>query len=279
MKQLVVLLLVLLIGLNGCFADREMSDNPFRMESAVIAVNDGETITVQYLYHDQGYIQQEIQQINGEHNYTIYFEYDAWGNTIRETTCFADGTQLNVEHFLTLDDAHRTIYSENYSNTELTDCVEITYDKKGNQVALSSTIVRNGKDEIIDSQMTYDKQGNLIKKEVCWSNDPSKGGTTTYCYDKGHLTREEYYAPSGWLKSYIEYSYDEAEHIQTAMEYNSNGTLQSKTVIRSDEYGNVLHYAYYSHTGKIPGSGDDIADRIATYTYEPIAQTADGHDK
>ena len=68
----------------------------------------------------------------------------------------------------------------------------------------------------------------------------------------------------------MDYTYDESGLVETAMEYNKNGTLQSKTITTYDEYKNILRQEYYSHTGKIPGSGDDTPDRIHTCTYEKI---------
>ena len=268
MKRLFLLMCILLICMNGCFENKDEPENPFRIKTATAELYDQDTIVIQYHYDEQGFILQEDQITNGECDCTTYYEYDAWGNTVCETTVYADGSERKVEHFYILDEENRIIYKENYSDTELTDLLEITYDKKGNQIEQISTIVRQGKDQIINSQMSYDRQGNLIKREIRWSNDPSKGGTTLYSYENNRLAREESQAPAGWIKSYIEYSYDNSGLIQTAMEYNGYGSLQSKTIITHDEYENVLRYEYYSHTGRIPGSGDEIADRVVTNTYE-----------
>lgn len=269
MRHLVIFICLILICLNGCAGNKDVQENPLRIKSAVVEI-DGEETFIQYQYNDKGILQQETETVNGEHHYSVSYEYDSFGNTIRKTTLYSDGTTSITEYFLTLDEENRVIYRETYFDTELTDCFKITYDKKGNEINHTSTIIKPGKDQVVTSEMTYDSHENLTKKVVQWSNDPSRGGTTTYFYDKGRLTREEFQAPAGWVKSYIEYSYDDSGLIQTAMEYNGNGSLQSKTVTMFDEYGNILRYEYYRHSSDIPGSGDDIADRIVVNTYEKI---------
>lgn len=270
MKRMIVFLCVILTFLIGCDSQRATPANPFQLKTAVIEMESEDTITIQYHYNAEGFIQQEDHSVNGEHDSTICYDYDAWGNKVRENIQYADGSEFTVEHFITLDENNRIKYEEKYSDTELTDIREISYDQNGNQISLINTIIKPGKDQLINSKMTYDRKGNLIKRVIQLSNDPSMGGTTLYDYEKGRLIREEHFAPAGWTKSYIEYSYDDSGFIQTAMEYNGNGSLQSKTVITCDEYGNELLYEYYSHTGKLPGSGDNIADKVCTYTYEFI---------
>lgn len=268
MKRIAFLICILMICMNGCFKSKDIPENPLRIKTSMTELYDQDTIILQYHYDEHGFLQQEDQITNGEHDSTTYYEYDAWGNAVRETTQYADGSERKVEHFYVLDEENRIIYKENYSNTELTDLLEITYDKNGNQIELISTIVRQGKDQIVTSQMSYDREGKLKKKEMHWSDDPSKGGTTIYSYKNNRLVLEESQAPAGWVKSHIAYSYDDSGLIQTAMEYNGYGSLQSKTIIIHDEYRNVLRYEYYSHSGRIPGSGDEIADRVVTNTYE-----------
>lgn len=270
MKRFVFLFFVSLLCFSGCSLNKDESVNPLRIETSVIECSGEETSTIQYQYNEQGFIQQEVKTVNGEPEYTISYEYDEWGNTIREFFLHSDGSNSTTEYFYTLDKEHRPVYREAYFDTELNDCLEITYDNKGREIHYKSTIIRPGKDESITSEMTYDRNGRLTKKDVKWSNDPSNGGVSLYHYEKDRLIREDFHAPAGWLKNYIIYSYDDTGLIQTAMEYNGNGSLQSKTITAFDEYSNILHYEYYRYSRDIPGSGDDIADRIVTNTYEEI---------
>lgn len=271
MKRLAMLICTALFCLNGCTFHEETPVNPFRIQTSVTEFSDADTFCIQYHYDSQGMLHMEEQTVNGVWDRSITYEYDSWGNSVREFYRYSDNQESIAEHFLTLDDNHRVVCRENYYDTEMKDSHEIAYDKKGNQIAIISTLVQSGRDETIRSEMQYDRYNRLVKKEVQWQNDPSKGGTTTYCYEKDRLTREEFYAPAGWLKSYIEYSYDDSGLIQTANEYNGNGTLQSKTIITYDAYGNVLQNVYYRYTDKSPDSTDEVAYRITTCTYERIA--------
>lgn len=269
----IMLYLLLALFLFGCGSSATKPENPFRIVQAhTVWFDSNEISEIHYNYDERGLLAIEEFITDGKTDCTCSYEYDEWGNVILEKWDYDDGSSSVAEHSLTLDDNFQIVYRQTNENGEIKVQEEIEYDRHGNQTAIiGKTYI--GKDfKIIERTMRCDAMGNLVERVVQWHNDPSMGGTNTYQYDNGILIREEFYTTAGWMKSYIVYSYDQSGLIQTAMEYNKNDSLQSKTIITYDEYGNILREEYYSHTGKLPGSGDEIADRITTCTYEEIGR-------
>lgn len=267
----IMLYLLLALFLFGCGSSSKKPENPFRIaQSRTVMVDLNEISEIIYFYDEHGLLEKEKCISDGKLNCICSYEYDEWGNVILEKWDYDDGSSSVAEHILTFDENNRIVYRDTKENGELKASEEIEYDRHGNQTSAIEKI-HIGKDfKICDRKMRYDAAGNIVERIVQWSNDPSLGGTTTFQYDKDQLVREEFYTTAGWMKSYVVYSYDQSGLIQTAMEYNKNDSLQSKTITTYDEYGNILKQEYYSHTGKLPGSGDEIADRVTTCTYEEI---------
>ena len=262
---------VLVLVLCGCSSENKKPENPLRIKRAsYITVDLNEINETNYTYDDLGLLVKEESFTDGNWNCVCTYEYDQWGNIILQKWDYDDGTTCVREYILTIDANSHIVKRQTYENGEIKAIEEMEYDRQGNLVtSIGKNYIGEGY-KIVERKMKYDSYGNLLESVVKWSNDPSMGGTTTYQYEKDQLIREECYAAAGWLKSYIVYSYDESGLTQTAMEYNKNDSLQSKTITTYDKYGNILKQEYYSHTGKISGSGDEIADRILTCTYEKL---------
>lgn len=270
MKRFYVTCLASLLMLTGCSFGKTEIDNPLRIKSSRTEIPESDTIIESvYTYNDKGNLDKIEDFRDGRSDCVLTFEYDSLGNIIRKCWVYGDGNRSTVEYILTINDNHQIVDQETITDGNKKEIQEFTYDKYGNTIEINNIHYSGTNTNVINSKYEYDRNGNIIKREILWDNDPSMGGTTTYHYENGCLIHEELLATAGWCKSYIDYSYDESGLIQTAMEYNGKGSLQSKTVTTYDQYGNVLRWEYYSHTGIISGSGDDIADQILICSYEP----------
>ena len=273
MKRFILLACAALLCLSGCASQTEPPENPCRLKVHVQEnTNSGHKWEFHYTYNDQGHLAGIQEYTNGEPGVLWTYEYDDWGNILRETTEETDGTVCVTEHTLTLDDAHRVLYDETFSGGVLTAITEAAYDKDGNQTMLNINRIGSldGADLVSYVDCTYDSKGNLIQETVRWSNDAASGGISTYIYQNDRLVRMEYRSHDGTLNYFNKYSYDETGLIRTAMQYEADKTLSGKTITTFDEYGNELRSETYRYQEGIPGGDDDAVDRITTYTYESI---------
>lgn len=255
----------------GC-GQRKEAENPYRIKTQILEQyweNEIKTIRTEYIYEEHGWLA-ELQTFDGEELwYTRSFTLDKQGNDHGSEAIYADGS-WNGERGLTFDDQGRMLTSESYQNEEVNATSEYGYGKDGKitKLYINRIGALNGEDlkSFVDS--TYDREGNLIRQDIRW--EPS--GTEEqilYIYEKDRLLRTETYT-SDKLNYYTDYTYDENGRIQTAMEYQADGTPKTKHVTSLDEYGNalvVVAYAYASELSRF-GETDEEPDSRTVYVYE-----------
>lgn len=278
MRRLLLFVCTILVCLTGCTGQTDPPKNPYRLKiHAQEDTNSGHKWEMHYSYNSQGHTDQIQELSNGTAGFLLTFEYDDWGNILRQTTKEPDGTLRTEEHDLTLDADHRVIYDETFYAGILIATTEAAYDKDGNQIMQNINRIGSldGEDIISYVDRIYDEKGNLLQERARWSHNADSGGISTYTYRKDQIVWMEYRGHDGKLNYFIEYSYDETGLIQTAMQYDADNVLFAKTVTTFDEYGNELQSEYYRYMQGIPGGDDDMVDRIITYTYEPVSHTAE----
>lgn len=273
MKKRLLVLLALLMLLPGC--GKPEPENPYRLKTTTIEYYDREQETTVWefenTYDENNRLVEKQEYQNSVADTRIVYDHDAYGNILRTTHIYPDGTQDVAEDKLTLDDQHRIIYSESTWNGEPQAITEFTYNKDGQVTKLYINRIRalNGQDMKSFVDRTYDRKGRLIREDTRWEPDNNSSGYTLYTYEKGRLVRAEAYVADR-LDSYTEYTYDETGLIRTAINYEADGIKESKRITTYDEYGNELEsvaYAYASERIRY-GEADENPDSRTTYVYE-----------
>ena len=268
-----LLAFVLLLSLTACVQE-EKGENPYRLKTHTIDLYRGGEFSSQmkfdYTFDDQGYLSQIIYYLDGEVADTQTYTTDEYGNIVKTVRETSDGAVFTEENKLTLDDEHRIIRSETYSDKILRAITEMEYDWQGRQTLLKieRINVHEGEDLTSWVESTYDSDGNVIREDTRWSD--GNGGRTTYEYKNGKLVRSENYDKENKLTAWTEYAYDDTGLVQTAQTYQTNGLPCSKTISTFDEYGNLLRSETYAGWDPVTEENDDLVDRIVTQIYEPV---------
>jgi antitoxin component YwqK of YwqJK toxin-antitoxin module len=99
----------------------------------------------------------------------------------------------------------------------------------------------------------YDKNGNLIKKGIYYSNKnlAEYEFVHTFSYDdKGNHIETIEKNLKGEVKSIDKYKIEKGL-ITESVEYNPNGEITNKTIFKYDNYGNWIEVVFYDESGKI----------------------------
>jgi len=275
MKKRTALLLTILLlaSLTACVQEKP-AENPYRLKTHTIDLYRGGEHSSQmkfdYTYDGQGYLSQIVYYLNGDIADTQTYTTDEYGNIAKTVRENADGTVFTEENKLTLDDEHRIIRSETYSDKILSAITEMEYDWQGRQTLLKikRIAVHEGEDLTSQVESTYDSDGNVIREDTRWSD--GNGGYTTHEYKKGKLIRSENYDNQDKLTAWTEYAYDKTGLVQTAQNYQTSGIPGSKTISTFDEFGNLLRSETYAGWDPVTEENDNLVDRIVTQIYEPI---------
>lgn len=275
MKKWAALLLAvfLLASLTAC-AQEEKPENPCRLKTHTIDLYRGGEFSSQmkfdYTYNEQGYLSHIVYYLDGVIADTHTYTTDEYGNIVKTVRETSDGAVFTEENKLTLDDEHRIIRSETYSDKILSAITEMEYDWQGRQTLLKIERIDVQEGENLTSwvESTYDSDGNVIREDTRWSD--GNGGYTTHEYKKGKLVRSENYDNQDKLTAWTEYAYDNTGLVQTAQTHQTSGIPGSKTISTFDEYGNLLRSETYAGWDPVTEESDDLVDRIVTQVYEPI---------
>ena len=269
-RKLIIILLIAVL-LCGC-GKTEKAENPYRIKTQILEQyweNETKTIRTEYLYNENSQLT-ELHTFNGEELwYTRSFTLDKQGNDHGSEAIYADGSR-NGERGLTFDGQGRMLTSESYQNEEVNATSEYGYGKDGQITKLYINRIGaiNGEDlkSFVDS--TYDQKGKLIRQDIRWEPSGTKEHTL-YIYEKDRLLRTENYTFEA-LNYYTDYTYDETGRIQTAMEYQADGTPQTKHVTTLDEYGNALEVVAYAYASELArfGETDEEPDSRTVNVYE-----------
>ncbi len=267
-RKCLFLLLGLVLSLNLAACAKAEPENPYRLKTksyiTYYDAEDEETI-FSYFYDEQNRVIRS-EKSNGD---VTTHTYDNYGNLIRSETHGPSGTDVTTEYILTLDKKHRPIRSEFYWNSVHRSTTVYTYNSQGHETQLD--ISRYTEDTTICSQVIreYDRQGNLLREETIYSDGSSY---TIYEYENGHLCRTASYGAADDLQSYTAILWDEATQTQTQKSYLGDGTNGGHFIRYYDEFGNCLKEKFYAGPNDPLGGGDDVLDRMVTYTYERIPE-------
>lgn len=274
-RKLTVLFLIAVL-LCGC-GKTEKAENPYRIKTQILETyrqDKTKTIRTEYIYDENGWLT-KLQTFDEEELwYTRSFTLDEHGNDHGSEVVYADGSR-NEERGLTFDDQGRMLTSESYQNEEVTATTEYGYGEDGQIIKLYINRIGalNGQDlnSFVDS--TYDQKGNLIRQDIRWEPSGTKEHTL-YIYEKDKLLRTETYTFEE-LNYYTDYTYDETGRIQTAMEFQADGTPQTKHVTTLDEYGNALEVVAYAYASELArfGETDEEPDSRTVNIYELKEET------
>lgn len=259
--------------LCGCGKAQE-PENPYRIKSQTYETyQDGEAIPWRFenIYDENGYLVEVQEYENDVLDTKTLYEYDAYGNIIRTTSIQPDGTQNVGEDTLALDEQHRVVYSESTWNGEPKATTQYGYNADGQitKLYINRIGALNAEDWKSFVDRTYDRKGRLTREDTRWEPDNNDSSYTLYHYEKDRLLRTETYKSEA-LDTYTDYTYDESGLVQTAIAFDSDGTLRSKHITTFDEYGNqleVVAHAYYSDLIR-KGEMDEEPDSRTTYVYE-----------
>lgn len=273
-----ILAMILILSISACSAETDKAENPYRLQSYTgETYRNGEvtyTFRVEYFYDGHGWLSQAVHSDNQEKVTTTHYTYDEYGNLLSMTDIRTDGTQAVMESTLTLDEEHRVIRSEEYWDGDFIAVWEYAYDKNGNQTMLNINRIGalEGEDWISYTNMTYDRDGNMIREDVRWE-PTGDSNYILYTYKDNKLVKSTTYTLTDALKSHTDYTYDETGLIQTAVTYDASGTATWKNITTSDEYGNVLEEKSFRYNDHLPGGDDEEMDGRYIYTYELIEPT------
>lgn len=257
----IAIILCLSLG-TGC-SSQEVKKNPYRIASVRTELYRNGSVssvyTSDYTYDSFG-LSQILSYEDGVLTVSSYYTCDENGLILASKAVRADGSESSIAYNMTLDQAGRPVYREEYRDGQLEAVWEYSYDEDGHVTTEKSTRYENGQQSgTVHVLSDYDRRGNIVRKMT----RPSHGSGTDvlYLYSSGRLTREETYTESGDLHSYIAYTYDETGLVVTRSYCDSDDTLLNRTVTTYDEYGNTLSVVAYM--------GDDgQPERTVTYTYE-----------
>jgi len=231
MKKMLILALSATLSLSfwGCSQKAEDPENPFRpvsyqnefFENGVLTSHD----RTEYHYNEQGFQTEGLMYENGVLMTTKQYEHDAFGNILRVTSTSEDGTTVHDIN-LTLDDQNRVLRSEESVDGVLSYIMEYTYDKNGNVLTETYTVMDNGvEDHVRHREMTYNRKGELIR-EILRSQD---GTYTRYDYEDGKEVKASRYDSSDELLSYREFTYSEAGQLIQESSYTCERNGDSRT--------------------------------------------------
>jgi len=272
-RKLFLLLAAAVFLLCGCGKPKE-PENPYRLKSQTYETYHDEVAFLwrfENVYDEKGWLVEQLEYENDVPDTKTLYEHDAYGNIIRTTSIQPDGTQNVGEEKLTLDEQHRVVYSESTWNGEATGITEYGYNDAGQitKLYINRIGALNEEDWKSFVDRTFDRKGRLTREDTRWEPDNNASSYTLYHYEKDNLLRTETYKGEE-LDNYTDYTYDETGRIQTAISYESDGTLRSKHITTFDEYGNqleVVAYAYASELARF-GQTDEEPDSRTTYIYE-----------
>ena len=273
MKKFTILLCAaLLLTLPACAAKQEEQENPYRIQTITfeyfIRPNSPSSQVYDYSYNETGDIITMTVSSDGNLVDITTYEQDEFGNVFR-TTVERDGEKFVEDHVLTLDEQHRITFCEDYQDGELTATHENAYDNNGNQTMLNIVRMEDGEPQLTSwMDMTYDKNGNIIRDDVRWSD--GKANYTLYEYENERLMRKECYNSHDFMTSYTIYSYDETGLEITSVSYDPNDTPTYKNISIFDEYDNLLSAEYFWYNEST--STFELVQK-RTCTYEPIPTT------
>lgn len=259
--------------LCGC-EKAEEPENPYWLKSQTYETYHDEVAFLwrfENVYDEKGWLAEQLEYENDVPDTKTLYEHDAYGNIVRTTTIQPDGTQDVAEDKLTLDEQHRVVCSESTWNREPTGITEYGYNDAGQitRLYINRIGALNEEDWKSFVDRTYDRKGRLIREDTRWEPDHNDSSYTLYHYEKDDLLRTETYKGEE-LDNYTDYTYDETGRIQTAISYESDGTLRSKHITTFDEYGNKLEVVSYAYASELIRSGmtDEEPDSRTTYVYE-----------
>jgi len=274
MRKPVLLMVVLLILLTGCFTKEEAvptfimtENNQEFLEDGVIIGTDNHT----YTYNEDGLVIYSERHQDGSLFSTTTWEYDDFGNPIKITTEANDFVEI-LEYKNTLDKDGRILRQETYSNGDLLSLDEYFYDGSGNELTHEYNFFSEN-EEVSDWRMytkSYNWKGELTQQTLHWNfNDEYiiwdyenelcvrqtsyENGTEKIIeywintYDeKGNQIQESRYDAENNLEFRTEYTWDDTGKVQTKMNYDADGTPRNHfDVFTYDEYGNQIMQERY----------------------------------
>ena len=273
MRKVTCMLLAVLLLLSGC-GKTDVPENPYRLKTVIHETpRDGNAFLwrFEYSYDPEDRVVEVLEYENDVPDMKTLYEHDTYGNIIRTISIQPDGTQNVSEETLTLDEQHRVVYSESTWNGEPKATTEYGYNDDGQitRLYINRIGALNGEDMKSFVDRTYDRKGRLIREDTRWEPHGDNTSYTLYHYEQDRLLRTETFKAEE-LDSYSDYTYDETGLIQTAISYESDGTLRSKHVTTFDEYGNQLEVVSYAYASELIRSGmtDLEPDSQITYIYE-----------
>ena len=231
MKKLLTLTLsaALCLSFLGCSQKAEEPENPYRPVSYQNEYYDNGSLTslnhTEYRYNEQGFQTEALMFENGVLTTTKQYEHDALGNVLRVTSISEDAAEVHDINY-TLDDRNRVLKMEESVDGVLSYIMEYTYDKNGNVLAETYTVMDNGvEDHVRHREMTYNRKGELIR-EIFRNED---GTYTRYDYEDGKKAKVSSYDSSDELLSYWEFTYNEAGQLIQESSYTCERDGDSRT--------------------------------------------------
>mgnify|MGYP003301391835 CR=1 FL=1 len=274
MKKWTVILLTVILLFSFAACSKADEPNPYRVKTRTSETYENGRITYyrysQYFYDENGYLSHQKDYSDNTPQFTHIYERDAYGNLLTTITLDNNNQETRESHILTLDEDHRVIRDESSYGA----ITEYAYDENGNQTMLNINRVGalDGQDLVSYLNMTYDKNGNLIRQDQHWE-PTGEGGYVLYDYKNQKLVKEISYNLDDTLDGYAEYSYDDSGLVQTEILYDAESAPVRKTIRTFDSYGNIEEKSIYELREYLPGGGDSVVDSRITYVYESINVT------
>ena len=286
----------LLLALPACAAGKEQPENPYRCTSYLSEsfATDGSilsTVRIEYGYseEDTDLYTTCTHYTDGVETYKETVEKkDAYGNIIKSIHS-DNGKTTTYEFTYTLDEQHRPLRIEGFSDGEPYFVTEHSYDKDGNKTFSRYCALENGQiTEVTEEECVYDQDGNVIRRSV-----PVHDSYYQMTYSDGLLVYQASTDEKGNVKTYKEFLYDDQGREIQCSEYNGTGNLKETTKHTYDETGLRKETQTYSAVGKPSSSkviftfdiygnvlsrelhtqnklGEWSVSNRTTYTYEPI---------
>ncbi len=248
MKKLVCLALALMVILSLCACGDKTASEPEPTPEP--------TEELHIYTADEGVLIREVwYNPNGLKFNTIIYEYDGYGEIIKELTFGINNAPVSYK--------------------------EYTRDENGRITAMTSCVASDAENYTEEYKVFYEYGDSGLKLKETRKIGDAVASVTAYEYDADKLVREKHFEGESELIAEYAYEYDTAERMSTCIRtdymeggsvkdtytYDAEGRLIGK--MSNDEAGNVISRTEYTYDDK----GNETKCSVYTAAGEPVSIT------